>query len=75
MADPHLTSPPRLGSRIAVGKSVPHSKYLGMEFDLENRWTATLVKDDGQWKIAAYHVSSNIADNPILTLAKKSTYC
>ncbi|MEX2287413.1 MAG: nuclear transport factor 2 family protein [Planctomycetaceae bacterium] len=57
---------------IAFGKSVPHYKYLGMEFDLENRWTATLVKDDGRWKIAAYHVSGNIADNPLLTVAKKS---
>jgi ketosteroid isomerase-like protein len=57
---------------IAFGKSVPHYKYLGMEFDLENRWTATLVKDDGKWKIAAYHVSGNIVDNPVLSIAKRS---
>ena len=49
-------------------------KYLGMEFDLENRWTATVVKTDGRWKIASYHVSANILDNPVLTAAKKSTY-
>ena len=54
---------------IAVGKSVPHYKYLGKEFDLENRWTATLVKQDGRWKIAAYHVSANMTDNPILDAA------
>lgn len=59
---------------IAFGTSVPHYKYLGMEFDLENRWTATLVKDDGKWKIAAYHVSANILDNPVLTTAKNSVY-
>ena len=59
---------------IAFGKSVPHYKLVGLEFDLENRWTATLVKDDGKWKIAAYHVSGNILDNPVLTAAKKSVY-
>jgi ketosteroid isomerase-like protein len=57
---------------IAVGKSVPHYKYLGKEFDLENRWTATLVKQDGQWKIAAYHVSANLIDNPLLDAAFSS---
>lgn len=59
---------------IAAGSSVPHYKILGMEFDLENRWTATLVKEDGQWKLAAYHVSGNVLDNPVLTIAKKSVY-
>ncbi len=59
---------------IAFGKAVPHYKLMGLEFDLENRWTATLVKDDGKWRIAAYHVSGNILDNPVLTAAKKSVY-
>jgi ketosteroid isomerase-like protein len=59
---------------IAFGKSVPHYKYLGMEFDLENRWTATLVRDGDQWKLAAYHVSGNILDNPLLSLAKRGAW-
>lgn len=59
---------------IAFGKAVPHYKLVGLEFDLQNRWTATLVKDDGKWKIAAYHVSGNILDNPVLTAAKKSVF-
>jgi ketosteroid isomerase-like protein len=59
---------------IAFGSSTPHYKLGGMEFDLENRWTATLVKDDGTWKIAAYHVSGNILDNPVLDVAKRSLY-
>src|SRR5262245_5802078 len=40
---------------IAFGSSVPHYKIMGMEFDLKNRWTATLVKEDGKWLIASYH--------------------
>lgn len=59
---------------IVFGKSVPHYKYLGMEFDLENRWTATMIKVDGKWKIAAYHVSASILDNPVLSAAKASIY-
>ena len=59
---------------IVFGTSTPHYKYLGMEFDLENRWTATLVKTDGKWKIAAYHVSGNILDNPVLSIAKRAVY-
>lgn len=59
---------------IAFGSSVPHYKILGMEFDLENRWTATLVKEDGRWLIAAYHVSANVLDNPVLQIAKQSAY-
>ena len=59
---------------IAFGSSVPHYKILGMEFDLENRWTATLVKEDGRWLIASYHVSANVLDNPVLSIAKKAAY-
>jgi ketosteroid isomerase-like protein len=59
---------------IATGTSVPHYKYLGMEFDLENRWTATLVKEDDEWKIAAYHVSANVVNNPLLSAAKRALY-
>jgi ketosteroid isomerase-like protein len=59
---------------IAFGSSVPHYKILGMEFDLKNRWTATLVKEDDRWLIAAYHVSSNVLDNPVLDAAKHAVY-
>ena len=59
---------------IAFGSSVPHYKILGMEFDLENRWTATLVKEDGRWLIASYHVSANVLDNPVLKIAEKAVY-
>jgi ketosteroid isomerase-like protein len=58
---------------IVFGRSVPRYHYLGMDFELENRWTATLVKDEGGWKIAAYHVSGNLVDNPLLSAATKST--
>jgi ketosteroid isomerase-like protein len=59
---------------VAYGTSVPHYKWMGLEFDLQNRWSASLLKTDGQWKIATYHVSGNLVDNPLLTAAKQSIY-
>lgn len=43
-----------------------------MKFELPNYWTATLLKDNDQWKLVGYHVSGNLADNPFLTAARKS---
>lgn len=40
----------------------------GMEFELSSRWTATLVKEDDRWQIAAYHVSTNMFDNGVSEL-------
>ncbi|MDF1842550.1 MAG: nuclear transport factor 2 family protein [Rubripirellula sp.] len=70
----NVTILPGSNTAIAHGTSVPHYKWLGMEFDLENRWSATLLKTDGQWKLATYHVSGNLIDNPVLTAAKQAIY-
>lgn len=59
---------------ISFGKSVGTYSLLGKEFEFHNRWTATLVKEDGVWLMAAYHVSLNALDNPILNAAKGSFY-
>lgn len=69
-----VTILPGGNTAIAYGKSVPHYKWLGQEFDLENRWSATLVKSGDRWKIATYHVSGNLTDNPVLSAAKQSLY-
>ena len=59
---------------LVFGSSVPQYKLLGMEFDLNNRWTAMVVKEGGQWQLAGYHVSANLLDNPVLDIAKKGVY-
>lgn len=33
---------------------------------METRWTMSAIKEDGQWKVAAIHMSGNIFDNPLL---------
>jgi hypothetical protein len=40
----------------------------GKQFQLVSPWTATLVKQGEDWKIAAFHVSTNMFDNGVLHL-------
>ena len=59
---------------IAYGHSNDHYKLTnGTEFDQLTRWSATLIKKEGQWKVASVHISTNMFDNPVLNLAVKTT--
>ena len=58
---------------ISYGSSIDHYTLLdGTKFDAPTRWTATLVREDGQWYIASLHVSENLFDNPVLTVVKST---
>lgn len=59
---------------ISFGKSVGVYELFGEELEFHNRWTATLIKEDGKWLLAGYHVSLNALDNPIIDAAKASLY-
>jgi hypothetical protein len=39
----------------------------GMKYTLPVRWTATLSRSNGPWKLAAIHFSADVSDNPYLT--------
>jgi ketosteroid isomerase-like protein len=57
---------------VAFGSSKDHFKLTdGRDFVAETRWTGTLVKKDGKWKVASFHASANAFDNPILWIALK----
>lgn len=43
----------------------------GTKLNISARWTATLVKENGKWLIAAFHYSTNMFDNPVLDRLKK----
>jgi len=58
---------------ISFGSSDEHFKLAtGKNLDVKGRWTATLVKEDGHWLIASLHVSTNLFNNVMLDLAKKT---
>lgn len=57
---------------IAFGKSDDRYELTtGQAFDIQARWTATMVRQDGRWLIAAFHYSANVFDNPILNGQRK----
>lgn len=43
----------------------------GMDFQIQTRWTAALVRENGRWLITAFHSSANAFDNPILEKARQ----
>jgi ketosteroid isomerase-like protein len=45
----------------------------GRTFTIPGRWTATTIKNGGQWKILAVHTGVNFIDNPVITAIEKST--
>jgi ketosteroid isomerase-like protein len=45
----------------------------GRTFTVPGRWTATVIKNGGQWKILAVHTGVNFVDNPVITAIEKST--
>jgi ketosteroid isomerase-like protein len=53
-----------LASTTAIG--------AGNTLSLDSRWTATLVRKAGEWKLASYHVSANVFSNPVQDLAVKA---
>ncbi|HMW77220.1 MAG: SgcJ/EcaC family oxidoreductase [Betaproteobacteria bacterium] len=43
----------------------------GLKFTLNANWSTTIVKQGGEWKIAALHFSTNLFDNPLLKNAER----
>lgn len=59
---------------VTYGETVAEYRLLGKSYEIKSRWTATLVKVDGKWLLAAYHISMNALDNPLLNGAKNALY-
>ena len=59
---------------VSFGSSVGQFNLLGASWEFHNRWTATVVKQDGKWLLTSYHVSWNALDNPLLDTAKRAVY-
>ena len=52
---------------ISFGSSRDHFKLRsGQSFNVNSRWSATVVRHDGRWVVGAFHASVNLFDNPLL---------
>jgi ketosteroid isomerase-like protein len=68
-----LTSLYAENTGICFGSSDEQFKLAsGKNLNVKGRWTATLVKENGRWLVASLHVSTNLFDNVMLDLAKRS---
>lgn len=43
-------------------------------FSLDSRWSSVSVKVDGQWKVAALHLSANVFTNDLIEEAKSAAW-
>lgn len=57
------------GGDVAVADGSMEDEFFPVirgSFKLSSRWSATLAKLDGQWKIVSLHMSSNVFTNPLI---------
>lgn len=62
-------------TRVVTGTSTDRMTLSsGAPMVLETRWTATIARRDGAWKIVSLHLSTNMLDNPIIEKMKTTSY-
>jgi ketosteroid isomerase-like protein len=47
---------------VSYGHVVAEYNLFGKKLEFKSRWTATLVKENGRWLLASYHISLNARD-------------
>lgn len=62
-------------SHFGVASGWADTSYVltdGLRFKARLRWTNSMVKRDGVWKIVSVHTSCNVFENPILSMTRKA---
>ena len=60
-------------SGVAFGHSNDHYVLKdGTELNVKPRWTATMIREPDGWKIASFHYSVNVFDNPVMNKMRSS---
>jgi hypothetical protein len=66
-----------VGNNIGLSHGSSTDTYVFSDGDtrtMNSRWTATLIKDNGKWKILNLHIGANILENPVTEAAKGYIY-
>jgi ketosteroid isomerase-like protein len=66
-----------VGADIGLSRGASNDTYVfsdGETRAMASRWTATLYKDNGKWKILNVHIGANLFDNPFVTALKGWLY-
>lgn len=57
---------------VAYGDAISYFDLKdGRQLSVNGPWTATMVKDAGRWRIAAFHSSTGLFDNPLLSALRQ----
>lgn len=60
-------------SGVAFGHSKDHYVLKdGTELNVSPRWTATMIREPDGWKVASFHYSVNVFDNPVMNQMRSS---
>jgi hypothetical protein len=77
MTKAKLSGPARfLGNGdVAIADGTMEDEYFPIirgSFKLDSKWTATVAKSNGEWKVVALHLSANVFNNVLLDEAKRA---
>jgi hypothetical protein len=60
---------------FAVARGSTKERYEladGRGFDVQGRWTATAIKENGKWTVLAVHTGTNFLDNPVINAIERN---
>ena len=72
-----VAAPARFFGDVAIADGTTEDEFFPVArgpFRLSSQWTSTSAKIDGQWKVVALHLSSNVFTNPLMDEAKAAVW-
>lgn len=69
-----LGAPARFYGEVAVAEGTAADEFFPRArdvFRLDSRWSSTMRKVDGQWRIVTLHLSTNVFTNPLMAEATR----
>ena len=69
MTKASLGAPAKFYGEVAIADGAAADEFYPIArgfFRLDSRWSSTMVKNVGEWKIVSLHLSSNVFNNPLL---------
>jgi uncharacterized protein (TIGR02246 family) len=69
-----IAAPAVFSDDAAVAHGICHDEMElmnGRKFELDGKWSATILNRQGSWRVACLHFSTNVLDNAVVNGVKK----
>jgi hypothetical protein len=66
-----------IGGNVGLSHGTSNDTYQFSDGDtraMASRWTATVIKDNGKWKILNVHIGTDLVNNPVVEAARGYVY-